>query len=300
MPDEDLRYLSPLRYPGGKATLAPFVAGIIASQSVRARQYVEPFAGGAGAALRLLIDEHVEHVVLNDIDAGVAAFWRAVFMHTDELARRVLTCKVSLIAWRRHRKTYMDKCGDDVELGFATLFLNRTNRSGILDAWPIGGLEQEGRWGIDARFNPEGLAARIRRLGKYASRVTICQEDGIALVDRYLRDRASFVYLDPPYLQKGDDLYLDTLGWTDHQRLAKKLRPRQGWLLTYDADPRVPRELYAGMRCAVFAVAHSAREQHIGHEYAVFSDGLRVPSLGYLGRDARWLRQRVRETAAAR
>lgn len=293
LPD-DLRYVSPLRYPGGKATLAGFIARVIASQSHRPQQYVEPFAGGAGAALKLLVDEHVEHVVLNDIDAGVAAFWRAVFRRTDELVWRVLNWKVSLAAWRRHRRTYMSKCGDDVELGFATLFLNRTNRSGILDAWPIGGLDQTSKWGIDARFNARGLAARIRRLSAYASRVTVCEEDGVGLVGRYIGDRSSFVYADPPYLQKGDGLYLDTLEWSDHQRLAAELRGSSGWFLTYDADARVPEELYCGMRYAAFDISHTARARHLGKEYAVFARDLVVPSLDGLGKSATWLRHEAR------
>jgi DNA adenine methylase len=291
---DDFRYVSPLRYPGGKATLAPFIARLISSQPRRPQQYVEPFAGGAGAALRLLVDEHVEHLVLNDIDGGVAAFWRAVFHHTDELIRRVVDWKVSLASWRRHRAMYMNKRGDDVELGFATLFLNRSNGSGILDAWPIGGLSQDSKWGITARFNPESLAARIRRLGTYASRVTLCEEDGVALIDRYLGDRNSFVYADPPYLQKGDGLYLDTLDWSDHERLAKKLRKARQWFLTYDADPRVPDALYRGLRCAAFGITHTTRDRHFGKEYAVFAPGLNVPSLDGLGQDARWLRRKGR------
>lgn len=289
LPDEGLRYLSPLRYPGGKARLAPFLAQLLAAQPRRSQQYVEPFAGGAGAALRLLFDEHVEHVVLNDLDAGVAAFWRAVFNHTDELLRRVRDWKVSLRSWHRHHETYINKQGDDLELGFATLFLNRTNRSGILNARPIGGLKQSGAWGIDARFNAEHLAARIRRASSLGSRVTISSVDGVSLVDRYLRDRNSFVYADPPYLQQGDDLYLNTLCWRDHQRLAQKLRRASNWVLTYDVDPRVPGELYKGMRCAIFGIAHTAQVQHVGREYAVVPDGLKVPSLDLLGREGRWL-----------
>jgi DNA adenine methylase len=286
------RYLSPLRYPGGKGRLAGFVAQLISSQPFTPRTYVEPFAGGAGVGLSLLFNEYVEEIVLNDLDEGVAAFWRAAFEHTDELEQRVRRCTPTIDEWHRQHDRYTRKKGNDLELGFAAFFLNRTNRSGILDARPIGGYEQIGKWGIEARFNSEELADRIRRIGRYASRVTVCQEDGIELTRRYLKDADAFIYADPPYLQKADDLYLNALTWKDHARLAKYLRRGERWFLTYDADPRIPKELYAGLRCAVFDIAHTAAVQHIDREYAVFPDALVLGDLRGLGRNAKLLKPR--------
>lgn len=279
-------YLSPLRYPGGKGNLAPFLGKLIASQERRCRTYVEPFAGGAGAAVRLLFDEYVDRIVLNDLDRGVAAFWRAVFYETEALAKRVLTCTVSVHSWRRQRARYNNPDGlSDLELGFATLFLNRTNRSGILDARPIGGLDQAGQWKIDARFNRRELAERIRMLGRYRNRVSVSQEDGLNMVDEYLGARANaFVYADPPYLTKGSDLYLDTLDWSDHVELARKLQRATGqWTVTYDEDARVWTDLYPERRCVEFQIAHTAAVQHVGTEYAVFPDAMDLRAVGSLG-----------------
>lgn len=282
-------FLSPLRYPGGKGRIAPFVAQLLEAQPRRPSVYVEPFAGGAGVALRLLHDEYVDEVVLNDLDAGIAAFWRSVFNQPIELIELVKSCTPSLDEWHRQRAVYVDTAGSDLELGFATLFLNRTNRSGILTARPIGGLRQSSKWSLDARWNPEQLAARIQRSARYSTRVTICEDDGIAVTTRHLRAADTFVYADPPYIAKADGLYLDTLGPDDHKRLAATLRAADRWLLTYDAHPEVL-ELYQGLRCAVFGIKHTAAVQHIGREYAVFPDSLVVPSLGRLGRgDARYL-----------
>jgi DNA adenine methylase len=285
------QYLSPLRYPGGKATISSFVAELIEAQRQRLSRYVEPFAGGAGVGLRLLFDEHVDEIVLNDLDSGVAAFWRAVFGRTSELTDKVKATLPTLKEWHRQRAIYINGGSSDLQLGFATFFLNRTNRSGILNARPIGGLNQTGKWGIDARYNGERLAERITRLGEYSSRVTICSEDGIDLLSRYLNDEHSFIYVDPPYLQKGDDLYLDNLNWSDHERLAKELKPARNWMLTYDKDPRALK-LYPTQRCALFGIAHTAGVQHIGNEYAVFADGLVIPTIRNLGRgDARFVRR---------
>jgi DNA adenine methylase len=261
----------------------------MAQQSTPALRYVEPFAGGAGVALSLLFDEYVDEIVLNDLDKGVAAFWRSVFEHTEDFAGLVRHCRPTIDEWQTQHERYAAKSGDDVELGFATFFLNRTNRSGILSARPIGGFDQTGKWGIAARYDAERLAARIERIAAYRTRVTVCEEDGVALARRSVKQKRTFVYADPPYLQKADDLYLNTLTWKDHERLALQLREADGWFLTYDVDPRVPEELYKGRRCAIFDIAHTAATQHVGREYAVFADSLIVNSLRGLGRNAKFL-----------
>ena len=284
MPRVPARYLSPLRYPGGKGRLARFVSDLLGRQSPRPRRYVEPFAGGAGVGLRLLVDEHVDEIVINDLNPGIAAFWRSVFQRPDDLLERLTGCEVSVDEWHRQREVYLAEPVDDVELGFALFFLNRTNRSGILDGRPIGGYEQTGRWKIDARFDRQGLETRLNALAQYGSRVVVSEVDGIDLIEQHLDAEASFIYADPPYLDKGDHLYLDTLRWDDHVRLAQLLSKGGRWLLTYDADPRITEDLYSEFRCAQFSMSHSAAVQHVGQEYAVFAPTLRVPTLDGLGK----------------
>lgn len=175
--------------------------------------------------MRLLVDDVVDSVRINDLDSGMAAFWRAVFTETDELCRRVNTARVSVPAWRRHRNVYLNLSEhDEITLGFATLFLNRCNRSGILTARPIGGLDQAGTWKIDARFNRGELAARIRYLGDFRHRVVVSQVDARALLKALDGDSEStLVYIDPPYIGQGDGLYLDKLSYSDHLDLATQL-----------------------------------------------------------------------------
>ena len=179
---------------------------------------------------------------------------------------------------------------DDLDLGFATFLLNRCNRSGILNARPIGGLQQDGYWKIDARFNSVDLANRVRTIGAYRDRVSVTQLDardfiaGVACADVLL-------YVDPPYLGQGDDLYMDMLRPEDHAELAALLRTcRSPWLLTYDADKRITDELYVGMRAVEFDIAHTAQRQHVGFEYAVFGPNVVIPNLEVLGAtQARWV-----------
>jgi DNA adenine methylase len=292
------RFLSPLRYPGGKARLAPYFARVIGSQPEQPRTYAEPFAGGAGAALELLIGEHVSAIHLNDLNPGIAAFWRAVAGDADELAARVEGARVGMPLWHKSRDTYFsalegNRDFSDVELGFATFVLNRCNRSGILNARPIGGLKQDGTWKLDARFNKEELASRIRRIGTYGQRIAVTELDARTMIRNVEQDspRSVFLYVDPPYLGQGDGLYMNSLSLEDHGELASVLAKSSAlWLVTYDADPRIAEKLYKGFRCVEFRIAHTAARQHIGLEWAVFSRGLHVPGIDLLPTaEAQWV-----------
>lgn len=260
--------------------MASYIAKLISVQNPRPSDYAEPFAGGAGAALRLLVDEEVSRVHLNDLNPGIAAFWRCVFWKTEEFADRIESEEVNIEAWRRHAEVYANPCRyEDIELGFSTFFLNRCNRSGILDARPIGGLDQSGKWKIDARFNRESLAYRVRFLGQYRERVSVTQLDAREFLRSIeLSHERFFVYIDPPYLAQGDDLYLDSLKPNDHAQLASLLRSSPlRWLLTYDTQEWIINDLYVGMRALEFDLAHTAQVQHVGTEYAIFSSDLRLP-----------------------
>lgn len=289
-----MRYLSPLRYPGGKAKLAPYIAQVIARQRPRPRAYAEPFAGGAGAALRLLQEGLTEHAYINDLDPGISALWRCVFYDTDAFAGMVESAEVSIAAWKEHSTTYRNPAGkSDRELGFATFFLNRCNRSGILRARPIGGLEQSGEWKIDARYNRAALGGRVRHVGALRDSVSLSQLDAREFIGNleHLGDDV-LLYVDPPYLVQGDRLYLDSLNPEDHLELANQLHnTRLRWLLTYDADIRITGDLYPGFRCLEFGILHTAQIQRAAVEYAVFSGNLVVPRVsGVIGEGKfRWM-----------
>jgi DNA adenine methylase len=277
--------ISPLRYPGGKGSLAPFFARLLGNQPQRCRVFIEPFAGGAGVALRLLVDGHADSIVINDLEPGIAAMWRSIFTRPEDFARLIETVDLSIDTWHEQRKIATSGVEtDDLKLGFATFFLNRTNRSGILGARPIGGLAQAGAWKLDARFNRVTLAGRVRRLGQYGDRVTVTQRDGVELVADYVGP-GCFIYADPPYLTKADDLYLNDLTWENHRALARTLTASAGrWLVSYDHDARIP-ALYPKQRLAEFGIAHTAARPHVGQEYAIFADSLAVSNLESLGHD---------------
>lgn len=276
-----MRYLSPLRYPGGKARLAPFIGALVRAQDPVPTRYAEPYAGGAGAALRLLADGVVSHVHVNDANPGLAAFWRTVTdpEGAESLCRLIDQVPVSVDQWHHQRAVYQDGQADDLTLGFATFYLNRTNRSGILGAWPIGGLEQTGRWKIDARYNKDGLIRRVRAVASMGDRIHVTELDGV----EHLRRMGTYgddvlVYADPPYVEQGDRLYTRTFDAESHRALAGALSSSPfSWLVTYDDHRDVWGGLYADRRCERFSFAHTAAVQHVGKETLVYGPGLVVP-----------------------
>lgn len=298
-----MRYLSPLRYPGGKAKLAPYLKRLIECQENRPTQYAEPFAGGAGAALSLLSQNVVEFAHINDLNPGIGAFWRSSLDWPSEFCARIMSVPLTIDEWHRQREVY--EAGttiEDFELGFATFFLNRTNRSGILGARPIGGFDQTGAWKIDARFNRDGLCQRIQAVADLRSRMFVTQLEGIDFLQT-LGDLASdiFVYADPPYLVQGEGLYMHAFDAGSHLKLAEFLSDASfPWILTYDDDARVTEELYSTGRCATFEIAHTAHIQHVGREAVIYSAQLLVPDVEITnGRVARWVGEGERDVSSS-
>ncbi len=274
---------SPLRYPGGKAILTDFLAAAIEANKIKGCTYVEPYAGGAGAAVNLLLAGKVSRIVLNDADRSVWSFWHSVLNHTDAFVELIRKTPVSVKEWQRQRAVYHARPRRIVELGFAAFYLNRCNRSGIMPTGGvIGGLDQMGKWKIDARYNPTELIRRIERLAALRESIRIYHLDAIKFLRTHLlpqEDRSSyFVYLDPPYYVKGSRLYLNYYTPREHLELARFLR-RIGhinWLVTYDSTPEI-REMYSWRRIWNFKLQYSAAESKAGSEIMIPSEDLRLP-----------------------
>ena len=268
--------ISPLRYPGGKGSLYSRLRQLIRDSNLAGCTYVEPYAGGAGAGLALLVSGQVDHVVINDLDPAIHAFWQLLVNSPDELIKRIRSTPLDVAEWRRQKKIYAAGCADDVEaLGFATFFLNRTNRSGVLNGGPIGGLDQTGNYKIDARFVREKLAERIRILKLYGSNITVSCKDGAEVIAEYAGRPKTFIYADPPYFEKAGSLYMNSFRAKDHEALAQTLNTIADatWLLTYDNVAAVHR-LYAKRRRRLFDLFYSANGASRASEIAVLSDAM--------------------------
>lgn len=268
-------FYSPLRYPGGKAGLSNFFFDVLDDNEIFDCTYIEPYAGGAGAALTLLFLERVNRIIINDLDKSIYSFWKSVLHKTDEFIDKIIETDVTIDEWKRQAEIYNDKRASILNKGFATFFLNRTNRSGIIGARPIGGMEQDGKWKIDARFNKKNLIDRIERIALYKNRITLSSIDGIDLMGNVFREPNILVYIDPPYYKKGVTLYLNHYKRKNHIALSKFLndRPDFDWLLTYDNVPEIT-ALYPDREKVTFKLHYHANTARKAQEILIKSDSI--------------------------
>ncbi len=277
-----MEFLSPLRYPGGKAKVADFVQCLIKENALFDGTYVEPYVGGGSVALSLLFNEYVTDIYINDKDISIYAFWYSVLNESEALCKLIKDTPTNVDTWHKLKALQSNKENVDLlNLGFSTFFLNRTNRSGILKAGVIGGYNQTGNYKIDARFNKEDLIKRIQRIADYADRIHLSNEDAVTLVHRLNNDLCHNVifYLDPPYYIKGKGLYMNYYNDDDHQNIAKVIDGIQNhkWIISYDNVDFIA-NLYSKYRQETFELNYSASNSGKGKEIMIFSDNLVIPN----------------------
>lgn len=276
------KYVSPLRYPGGKLKVVDYIKRMFEVNDLTGGTYIEPYAGGASVALSLLFSKHASKIKINDIDRTIYAFWHSVLNETDALCRRIQDTPVTMDVWlAQHELQKHKEDADLLELGFSTFFLNRTNRSGILNGGVIGGKEQTGAYKMDARYNKKDLIERIEHIAGYADLIELTSMDAVALIKRYKRTPAAktFCYLDPPYYVKGQDLYLNYYRDEDHKDIAEAIQKFKGqWIISYDAVDFIS-ELYKDYRQKEYYLSYSAGNPSKGKEIMVYSEGLEIPEV---------------------
>ncbi|WP_449408013.1 DNA adenine methylase [Microbacterium maritypicum] len=267
---------SPLRYPGGKTALRGLAEHLLQINGLRKTTYVEAFAGGGGLALSLLFDGVVRRVVLNDLDPGIYSLWRAMLEQTESLVRLIRETPVTMDEWYAQREFYRSYDGEpSLELGFATLFLNRTNRSGVIKGGVIGGYAQTGDYKLDCRYPADALAEKVERIARYRSSITITNDDAADFLTAMNgRSERLVHFIDPPYFQKGSGLYTNFYTPDDHTALSHVITSiDQPWVLTYDRAPEIS-NLYAGFDQYEFDLNYSAARKRVGTELMVTSPGI--------------------------
>jgi DNA adenine methylase len=245
-------------------------------------QYREPYAGGGGLALTLLFTGFVPSIHLNDSDPALFAFWRAVLDRNREFCELVDNARLTVDEWYRQRQIWLSSSSTELELGFATYYLNRTNRSGIIEgAGPIGGYDQSGNYKIDARFNKSAQLTLLRRLGEARELISVSCMDALDYVRLY-GDRPDLLYLDPPYYVKGRKLYRNFYDHDDHSAIARVMKSIEAkWVVTYD-DVTPIRTLYSWQEPIAFQLGYSAGPRSIGSEVMYLSANLTRPAVSQL------------------
>ncbi|MFZ6771751.1 DNA adenine methylase [Undibacterium sp. SXout7W] len=275
------RLYSPLRYPGGKASFAPFIAKLMVDNGLAGGHYLEPYAGGAGVALDLLFQGQAKHIHINDADPAVYAFWVSVTQYPNQLLELLASTPITMAEWFKWRSVLREECqASVVEKGFATLFMNRTNRSGILKAGVIGGKKQEGAYKLDARFKKDVISARILAIAKRAQDITVYSEDSLVLLKRCkdFLPKDSLIYLDPPYYVKGKGLYRNYYEHDDHVAIAKAIQAKsfkRHWVVSYDNTDEIS-AMYQFANAKTYGLNYTAHRRYVGNEVMFFSQGLIV------------------------
>lgn len=224
----------------------------------------------------MVFEEYVDCVTINDADPRIESFWVLATEKPERLMSFIRTVPLSVDEWRRQRGIYeRSNTRRRFELGCAVFYLNRTTRSGIIhNGGPIGGFDQKGNYKIDARFNRDELERRVLRIGLYSERIRVSGIDGLELLSSLELDperaRSTFVYLDPPYYAKGNELYFNRFRHEDHAALAHFLSEKRGfrWLMTYDDVPQI-RELYSRQQTLSFTLSYSAYKRRQGAELLI-------------------------------
>lgn len=265
--------LSPLRYPGGKDKTYKYIKYLVKKNDITT--YIEPFAGGAAVAIRLLLNNDVQRIIINDIDRSIYALWNSIVHKSEELIDLIRKTPITMKEWYKQKEIQANKeIADELLLGFSTLFLNRTNRSGIIKAGVIGGKNQNSNYKLDCRFNKEAIINRIVKIAQHSHRIKVYNLDAIVFVSSVIKKtRKSLTFFDPPYYDKGPELYTNFYSHEDHVNLAnviKKDMKNRFWILTYDVAEKIE-DLYRDYSPKKYYLNYSIAKPTKGMEFIFFS-----------------------------
>lgn len=265
--------LSPLRYPGGKNKTYHYIKNLIEINEINT--YIEPYAGGAAVAFRLLINNDVKRIIINDYDRGIYALWYSILNYTDDFINKIINTEININEWYKQKDIQCQKENIELfDLGFSTLFLNRTNRSGIIKAGVIGGLNQDGNYKMDCRFNKNTIINRIKKIANYSDQIKVCNYDAIEFIQTEIKKtRKSLTFFDPPYYDKGPELYTNFYTHDDHVELAKIIHQQMKnryWILTYDIAEEIEK-LYSKYDNEKYYLNYSVAKPTRGQEFMFFS-----------------------------
>lgn len=278
-----MKIYSPLRYPGGKNKLSAFIAKICIGNGLKGH-YIEPYAGGASVALYLLFNNIVERITINDKDRSIYAFWYSVLNNSENLCDLIIKSDVTISNWKQQRDIQKNKNTVDLlTLGFSTLFLNRTNISGILNGGVMGGLQQNGPFKIDCRFNKNEIISRIQNISQKKKQIRLYKKDALRLIDKIkkeTKDNDTIYYFDPPYYIKGSLLYLNHYKSEDHIEVSNMIKEINNahWIVSYDNVKEII-NLYSEFRNKEYGFKHTAHRSKNGNEILFFSDNLLIPNI---------------------
>jgi len=244
-----IKTISPLRYPGGKTRAVSEIATkYIIPNIPKNNQICSPFFGGGSIEIYLAKLGH--RVYGYDMFLPLVDFWQVLIKNPNRLANAVdRKLRVSKTEFASTQESFRDRYDKFSKIRSAMIFylLNRTSYSGTTLS---GGMaidhDKKNRW---EKINPRFNKASVKRLRNFSVKnFTVNKLDFRKSI---LKHKGVLVYADPPYYIGKKKLY-GNLGdmqfkQKDHEALAKILKKRTRWILSYNDVPEV-RKLYRGFR----------------------------------------------------
>jgi DNA adenine methylase len=245
------------RYPGGKHRLSGAITQRLTALCTEdTTEYFEPCFGAGNVGITFLSQNpKIKSAWINDRDPGVACLWNAVIHSPGELIEKIKRFTPSVSAFDGFKSQLLGIPEEfdpyNVEVGFMKLAVHLMSYGalGTRAGGPLGGKKQESKDAVDSRWSAEYRCRRVEELHRLLTSIDLIG-GGCTCLDFFHplmeASRASIVYLDPPYFDKGNDLYQFPFSQTDHERLANILRVAHfPWVLSYDDHPEV-NEMYRG------------------------------------------------------
>lgn len=274
---------NPLRYPGAKSKLASYIQELIINENLQGCTFLEPYGGSAAVSFKLLENDIISYAKINELDPLIFSFWYSVMNYTEELIQLIEATEITIDSWHQMSQYRNPNFLEDktiVDIGFAGLFLNRTNFSGILNANPLGGINQTSNYSINCRFNKDKIIQSIQKISLFRDRVGIFNLDAITFMQqetRYKRNRSIFVYIDPPYYEKGPSLYRYYYDYKMHKELSKYIKRKTfPWLISYDNHPEI-KKMYKRRYQQQIYLDYSVKTSRKGKELLI--SNLKIPPI---------------------
>lgn len=232
-----------LRYPGGKQKLLKPILSIIDTKLLKSTRYVDPFLGGGSMAIEVVKKyPNIKEVVLADIDLNLCDLWNSIFNNKENLKTLIMSFNPTVDSFFSFKEDLKDKNLDPLVRGFKKLAVHQMSYSGLGEkaGGPIGGKAQNSKYAVNCRWNPYNLSNKIDEIHMIFKKVNFITEPHI-LQETFQKillnwcEVGTFVYLDPPYYEKGAELYLNSFTSKDHDTLKQLVdNLKSDFALSYD------------------------------------------------------------------
>ena len=273
---------SPLRYPGGKSrAVSKIVDKYIIPNIPESKKVCSPFFGGGSIEIDLA--KRGFRVYGYDAFPPLVDFWQVLLKNPNKLANatekelRVRKKKFDEIQDNFRNKHWKSKNKNAVIF----YLLNRTSYSGTTLS---GGMSIDYDFPPNSwkRINPRFNKASIERLRNFSVKnLTVNKLDFRRSI---LKHKDAFVYADPPYFigkkklygNQGDKQFIQK----DHEDLAKILKNRRRWVISYNDTPEV-RKLYHGFKIKKLGWSYGmssvkSRKKKHSNEILILSNDIKI------------------------